>query len=76
MAGLQEPYTALRGKKSLDDALTEDIWELYNVNDDFSQANNLADKHPEKLAELQKVFMDEAVKYNVLPIDDRLAHPP
>jgi arylsulfatase len=53
-------------------ALTEDIWELYNVNEDFSQANNLADKNPEKLAELQKVFMDEAVKYNVLPIDDRL----
>ena len=51
--------------------LTEDVWELYNVNEDFSQANNLADKNPEKLAELQKLFMDEAVKYNVLPIDDR-----
>ena len=52
--------------------LAEDIWELYNVNEDFSQATNLADKNPEKLAELQKLFMDEAVKYNVLPIDDRL----
>ncbi|MDD1617561.1 MAG: arylsulfatase, partial [Methylococcaceae bacterium] len=51
--------------------LTEDEWELYNVNEDFSQANNLADKNPEKLAELQKLFMDEAVKYKVLPIDDR-----
>ena len=51
--------------------LTEDVWELYNVNEDFSQANNLADKNPEKLAELQKLFMDEAVKYKVLPIDDR-----
>ncbi|MDP1667340.1 MAG: arylsulfatase [Methylobacter sp.] len=51
--------------------LTEDVWELYNVNEDFSQANNLADKNPEKLAELQKLFMEEAVKYNVLPIDDR-----
>src|SRR4030095_4701510 len=36
--------------------LTEDIWELYNVNEDFSEANNLADKNPEKLKELQKIF--------------------
>jgi arylsulfatase A-like enzyme len=51
--------------------LTEDIWELYNVNEDFSQAHNLAEQHPEKLEELKKKFMEEAVKYNVLPIDDR-----
>jgi arylsulfatase len=51
--------------------LPEDVWELYNVNEDFSQANNLAEKNPEKLEELKKKFMDEAVKYNVLPIDDR-----
>jgi arylsulfatase A-like enzyme len=51
--------------------LTEDIWELYNVNEDFSQANNLAEQNPEKLEELKKLFMAEAVKYNVLPIDDR-----
>ena len=51
--------------------LAEDIWELYNVNEDFSQANNLAEKNPEKLEELKKKFMDEAVKYHVLPIDDR-----
>jgi arylsulfatase len=51
--------------------LTEDIWELYNVNEDFSQANNLAAKNPEKLEELKKKFMTEGVKYNVLPIDDR-----
>jgi arylsulfatase len=51
--------------------LKEDIWELYNINDDFSQANNLADKNPDKLEELKKLFMEEAVKYNVLPIDDR-----
>lgn len=51
--------------------LTEDEWELYNVNEDFSQANNLAAKNPEKLAEMQKLFMEEAVKYHVLPIDDR-----
>ena len=51
--------------------LTEDVWELYNVNEDFSQAVNVADKNPAKLEELKKKFMDEAVKYNVLPIDDR-----
>ena len=51
--------------------LTEDIWELYNVNEDFSQANNLAAKDPAKLEELKKIFLTEAVKYNVLPIDDR-----
>jgi arylsulfatase len=51
--------------------LGEDIWELYNVNEDFSQANNLAEQNPEKLEELKKKFLEEAVKYNVLPIDDR-----
>jgi arylsulfatase A-like enzyme len=51
--------------------LTEDVWELYNINEDFSQATNLAEKNPEKLEELKKKFMEEAVKYNVLPIDDR-----
>jgi arylsulfatase len=51
--------------------LTEDVWELYNADEDFSLANNLADKNPEKLEELKKKFMEEAVKYNVLPIDDR-----
>jgi arylsulfatase len=51
--------------------LQEDVWELYNVNEDFSLANNLADKNPEMLEELKKKFMEEAVKFNVLPIDDR-----
>ncbi len=51
--------------------LADDVWELYNVNEDFSQANNLAERNPEKLAELKQKFMQEAVKYNVLPIDDR-----
>jgi hypothetical protein len=51
--------------------LAEDVWELYNVDEDFSLANNLADKNPEKLEEMKKKFMEEAVKYNVLPIDDR-----
>jgi len=52
--------------------LTEDVWELYDVRKDFSLANDLAAKNPQKLVELQAVFLDEAKKYHVLPIDDRV----
>ena len=52
-------------------ALKDDVWELYNVNEDFSQANNLAQKNPAKLKELQAIFLKEAERNNVLPIDDR-----
>jgi arylsulfatase len=52
--------------------LTEDVWELYNSNEDFSLSNNLAAQNPDKLKELQALFMSEAEKYHVLPIDDRL----
>jgi arylsulfatase len=51
--------------------LAEDVWELYNVNEDFSQSTNLASKNPEKLNELKIKFTEEALKYNVFPIDDR-----
>jgi len=51
--------------------LKDDVWELYHIDKDFSQADNLADKHPQKLKELQAVFMKEAARNNVLPIDDR-----
>ena len=51
--------------------LENDIWELYDTRNDFSLANDLAGKNPEKLKEMQELFMKEAVKYNVLPIDDR-----
>jgi arylsulfatase len=51
--------------------LAEDVWELYNIDEDFSQAHNLAESNPGKLEELKKKFLEEAVKYNVLPIDDR-----
>jgi arylsulfatase A-like enzyme len=50
-----------------------DTWELYNVEEDFSQANDLAAKEPKKLRELQDRFMAETAKYNVLPLDDRFA---
>lgn len=52
--------------------LAEDQWELYNTREDFSLANNLADEQPERLEELRKLFLSEAEKYHVLPLDDRL----
>lgn len=54
-------------------ALKDDVWELYNVSEDFSQANNLAASNPEKLKELQTLFDEEAIKNHVYPIDDRRA---
>jgi len=51
--------------------LENDKWELYDTRTDFSLANDLAAKHPEKLREMQDLFLKEAVKYSVLPIDDR-----
>jgi arylsulfatase len=52
-------------------AIDEDVWELYDTNTDWTQARDLAAEHPEKLAELQELFLEEARKYNVLPLDDR-----
>jgi arylsulfatase len=51
-------------------AMYEYDWELYNVAEDFSQANDLAEKYPQKLRELKDLFLVEATKYNVLPLDD------
>jgi arylsulfatase A-like enzyme len=51
-------------------AFSDDVWELYGP-DDWTQAHDLADQQPDKLAELQRRFLDEAKKYNVLPLDDR-----
>jgi arylsulfatase A-like enzyme len=51
--------------------LTEDIWELYDTRNDFSLVNDLSKDNPEKLKELQDLFLKEAEKYHVLPIDDR-----
>lgn len=53
--------------------LGDDVWELYNVNEDFSEANNLASSNPEKLAELKKKFDEVATANHVFPIDDRRA---
>src|SRR5262249_45880959 len=48
-------------------------WELYNVAEDFSQANNVAARFPDKLRELQEAFDVEARKYNVYPLDSTFA---
>jgi arylsulfatase A-like enzyme len=52
-------------------ALDDDVWELYDGSKDWTQANDLSKEMPEKLAYLQRLWMIEAVKYGVLPIDDR-----
>jgi arylsulfatase len=50
-----------------------DVWELYDLDKDFSQADNVAAQNPAKLKELQAAFDTEARKYNVFPLDDRMA---
>jgi arylsulfatase A-like enzyme len=52
--------------------LKDDKWELYNTKEDFSLANDLASQNAEKLKTMQDLFMAEAEKYHVLPLDDRL----
>jgi arylsulfatase len=49
----------------------DDVWELYDTTSDWSQARDLAAELPEKLDELKALWLDEARKYNVLPLDDR-----
>ena len=52
-------------------AFDDDVWELYDGNSDWTQANDLSKENPDKLHELQRLWLIEAVKYNVLPLDDR-----
>ena len=52
--------------------LEKDIWELYDTSSDFSLTNDLAAKNPDKLKEMQELFLKEGVKYQVLPLDDRM----
>src|SRR5262249_31497516 len=51
--------------------LDKDVWELYDTRRDFSLADDLAAEDPQRLKELQALFLREAAKYNVLPLDDR-----
>jgi arylsulfatase len=53
-------------------SLQNDVWDLYDTRVDFSLSNNLASAQPTRLAAMQKLFMEEAEKYHVLPIDDRV----
>jgi len=53
----------------------KDVWELYNLEEDWSQANDLADQMPEKLAQMKEIFLIEAAKNNVLPIGGGLFVP-
>src|SRR5437588_398971 len=62
------PWDLATGK--LPDVVSGYKWELYNLNEDFSQYNNLADKMPDKLKEMQALFLTEAAKYQVLPLDN------
>jgi len=50
----------------------DDVWELYDTSKDWSQANDLSKEMPQKLHELQRLWLIEATRYNVLPIDDRV----
>lgn len=59
-------------KQKPDNTLQEDKWELFNTNEDFSLANDVSAKNADKLKAMQDLFMKEAEKYHVLPIDDRL----
>jgi arylsulfatase A-like enzyme len=66
----QPPW--LMGTVQMPDVLTGYKWELYNIADDFSENNDLGPQNPDKLKELQGLFMDEARKYQVLPLDNSI----
>ena len=63
------PWTTLGREGNFLDA----PWELYNIENDFSEADDLAAKNPEKLKQLQALFVEEAKKYDVFPLDPRFA---
>ena len=52
-------------------SLDDDAWELYDTSTDWTQSRDLAAEHPEKLADLQRRFLVEAARHQVLPLDDR-----
>jgi arylsulfatase A-like enzyme len=54
-------------------AFDDDVWELYDGHTDYSQAHDLSKENPEQLHELQRLWLIEATKYNVIPLDDRTA---
>jgi arylsulfatase A-like enzyme len=67
------PWAAFEGwpQKAPKDIASGYNWELYNIVDDPSQSRDLADQHPDKLAEMRKIFSEQAAKFNVYPLDNR-----
>src|SRR5215831_12596986 len=64
------PPWLLGTAKLPEDVLNGYKWELYNIAEDYSEYNDLAAKNPDKLRELQELFLVEAQKYNVFPLDN------
>jgi arylsulfatase len=63
------PWTALDAKLP---AFDDDVWELYDTTKDWSQSKDLSKENPQKLHELQRLWLIEACRYKVLPLDDRM----
>jgi arylsulfatase A-like enzyme len=59
------------GKEMTPETLAESKWMLFNINEDFSESTDVAGEHPEKLAELERMWWIEAARYDVLPLDGR-----
>jgi len=59
-------------RHDVENTLQNDVWELYNTEEDFSLTNDLAAKNPKKLKELQDLFEKEAIANSVYPLDDRV----
>lgn len=66
----QPPW--LMGEAKFPEVVNGYTWELYNLEDDFSQSKDLAAKHPEKLKEMQELFFVEGAKYQVFPLDNSI----
>ncbi|WP_199435389.1 arylsulfatase [Qaidamihabitans albus] len=62
---------SLRGDGTHLPELADDEWELYDTNSDWTQSRDVADLYPDQLAKLQQLFVIEAARHDVLPIDDR-----
>jgi arylsulfatase len=75
VAGLPQPASKHRTPWQTTDevgiAFDDDVWELYDGASDWTQARNQAAERPDRLRELQRLFLIEATRYNVLPLDDR-----
>jgi arylsulfatase len=55
------------------DPLNNQVFQLYDLNTDFTQSNDIASQHPDKVAEMREMFVEEAKKYQVFPLDASVA---